>query len=72
MKIKKFNESNEVESPCVGICKLDRSGVCEGCKRTTKEIKHWWDFTNEEKAKVIRRIENLPKEDSGDYYGFPW
>ena len=30
-----------VPSPCVGICTLDSSGVCEGCLRTGAEIAAW-------------------------------
>lgn len=59
MKILRFNEKvEEVESPCIGVCKLDRKGVCEGCKRTAQEIKHWWDLSNDEKLRVIRRIKD--------------
>ena len=73
MKIKRFNEQiEEVESPCIGVCKLDRKGVCEGCKRTASEIKHWWDMSNSEKSKVINRLNKLKDEwsdfdDDGDW-----
>ena len=25
-------------SPCIGVCKLDKYGVCKGCNRTMSEI----------------------------------
>jgi len=25
-------------SPCIGVCKLDKHGVCKGCNRTMSEI----------------------------------
>jgi uncharacterized protein len=28
-------------SPCVGICRLDPRGYCEGCHRTGDEIARW-------------------------------
>ena len=32
----------EVPSPCVNLCKLDREvGTCLGCFRTREEIKFW-------------------------------
>lgn len=75
MKIKKFNEKvDEVESPCIGVCKLDRRGVCEGCKRTAKEIGNWWDLSNDEKSRIIRRIKKSEDDiSSGGYYDdMPW
>ena len=33
---------DEVPSPCVNLCKLDReAGTCLGCFRTREEIKFW-------------------------------
>ena len=28
-------------SPCVGVCRLDDDGFCEGCLRTVDEIGAW-------------------------------
>jgi uncharacterized protein len=28
-------------SPCIGICRLDSRGYCEGCLRTGDEIARW-------------------------------
>ena len=28
-------------SPCMNICKLDKSGFCIGCFRTKEEIARW-------------------------------
>ncbi len=69
MKILRFNEQvEEVESPCIGVCKLDGRGVCEGCKRTAQEIKHWWDFSNMEKSRVIDRLNRLKNKEDDDWY----
>lgn len=29
------------DSPCTGVCKLNREGVCIGCGRTLDEISQW-------------------------------
>ncbi|MCC5810164.1 MAG: DUF1289 domain-containing protein [Ectothiorhodospiraceae bacterium] len=42
------------ESPCVGLCQLDRvSGHCIGCGRTLDEIGHWVGMDVERKREVI-------------------
>lgn len=45
-----------VESPCVGICRLDRAGACIGCGRTSDEIQKWMTMPDEEKQKVLDRL----------------
>lgn len=45
----------EVESPCIGLCRLD-NGVCIGCYRTTEEVVEWYNYDNEQKQAVIDRI----------------
>ncbi|HEY0685864.1 MAG TPA: DUF1289 domain-containing protein [Steroidobacter sp.] len=39
-------------SPCVGICKLDRSNVCIGCGRLLSEIAAWSRMTSGEQRNV--------------------
>ncbi|WP_417462634.1 DUF1289 domain-containing protein [Kordiimonas sp.] len=56
----------EVESPCVGTCKLDNTGIyCIGCLRTRGEIGVWSTASNAEKlailAAVSRRQGDNPK-----------
>ncbi len=46
-----------VLSPCVGICSLDALGRCEGCLRSTAEITHWSQMSDDERLKVM---EDLP------------
>ena len=31
-----------IESPCKGLCKLDKNRVCIGCHRTDQEIQEWY------------------------------
>ena len=36
------NDTNRaVLSPCIGVCRLDAKGYCEGCHRTGSEIASW-------------------------------
>jgi len=52
-----------VESPCKYICTLE-DGVCIGCHRTKEEISKWSKMTDEEKQKVLDRINQLSQSSS--------
>lgn len=43
-------------SPCVSICRLDDSGLCEGCLRTIDEIAGWGSLDGQSKRSIIERI----------------
>jgi|LakMenEpi03Aug12_release.lakeMendotaPanAssembly.Ray.scaffolds.fasta_scaffold3540425_2 predicted Fe-S protein YdhL (DUF1289 family) len=42
-----------VESPCIGLCKLDENHVCIGCYRTDNEIGRWMYATDQEKLHIL-------------------
>ncbi|WP_428242510.1 DUF1289 domain-containing protein [Gynuella sp.] len=46
-----------IASPCVRNCCLDDSDVCLGCGRTLQEIKGWWNYSNLDKHRIIRRAQ---------------
>lgn len=46
----------EIESPCIKICKYDSNGVCMGCRRTRFEVGDWSKFTNEQKQQVLDKV----------------
>ncbi len=56
-----------VDSPCTGVCKMDRSkNLCTGCFRTLEEISMWPYLNREQKLQVQtdcaeRRKQALPK-----------
>ena len=56
------------QSPCVGICTLNRAGVCVGCGRTLDEIAAWpsaGDARREQIVKLAReRRTDLKKQPS--------
>jgi uncharacterized protein len=43
-------------SPCIGICRLDERGYCEGCLRTGEEIGRWRAMSDAERLYVMRVI----------------
>jgi predicted Fe-S protein YdhL (DUF1289 family) len=44
----------KAKSPCIDICKIDKkTGFCNGCLRTKKEIKDWKDFSKNERITVL-------------------
>jgi uncharacterized protein len=48
---------DNVPSPCVKVCVLDRStGLCRGCLRTIEEVAGWMDMTPEEKRATLERV----------------
>ena len=55
-------------SPCVSICKLNKStGFCEGCYRTENEIALWPSMDNNERLSllpILRERQGLKRRDS--------
>ena len=45
-----------MKSPCIGICSYSE-GKCLGCYRTLDEIQNWVDYSDEERDKVMERVE---------------
>jgi uncharacterized protein len=43
-------------SPCIGICRLDERGYCEGCLRTGDEIARWRGMGEQERLHYMRDV----------------
>jgi predicted Fe-S protein YdhL (DUF1289 family) len=43
-------------TPCVGICTLDASGLCEGCFRTGDEIARWGAMDDAERIAIMDEV----------------
>ncbi|WP_114239446.1 DUF1289 domain-containing protein [Dyella sp. C9] len=43
-------------TPCIGVCRLDEHGYCEGCQRTGDEIARWRDMSDEERLRLMREV----------------
>jgi predicted Fe-S protein YdhL (DUF1289 family) len=50
------NASENVDSPCIGICSTLFDDVCRGCGRTILEVSNWVAMSPEEKKAVWVRI----------------
>ena len=48
---------DEIDSPCIDICTIDRdSGECIGCGRTVEEVKNWTNFDNLKKKQILENL----------------
>jgi predicted Fe-S protein YdhL (DUF1289 family) len=45
-----------VLSPCIGTCRLDAAGYCEGCHRTGSEIAGWMQLGERERRRYMDEI----------------
>jgi hypothetical protein len=43
------------DSPCIGVCVLERDNQCRGCHRTSAEITYWSTFNSQEKLAILER-----------------
>ena len=46
-----------IRSPCVGVCELDGTGRCRGCRRTLEEIAGWIKYTHAQRAAIIADLD---------------
>ncbi len=46
-----------VPSPCINVCRMQASGLCEGCARTLDEIAGWASKSEADKRETWRHIE---------------
>ena len=52
-----------VTSPCISVCVLNESDVCEGCYRTAEEITLWSAASDEEKHQMLEKSNERRKKD---------
>ena len=46
-----------VRSPCIRVCAVDpKTGFCQGCFRTLKEIAGWGRLTPEQRDEIMSRL----------------
>ncbi len=46
-----------VETPCIGICEIDRArAICRGCGRTLAEIGAWLDYPAAERRRIMAEL----------------
>ncbi|HEX4376415.1 MAG TPA: DUF1289 domain-containing protein [Steroidobacteraceae bacterium] len=53
-----------VQSPCIGICRLNTAKVCLGCGRTAGEVGEWLAASESRRLAICRaavaRLKDLP------------
>lgn len=49
-------------TPCVGVCYLDASGLCAGCRRSGDEIARWTAMSRAERLYLMEHV--LPLRDA--------
>lgn len=43
-------------TPCIGVCRLDERGLCEGCLRSGEEIARWRGMDDAERLRYMREV----------------
>jgi uncharacterized protein len=52
-----LNMPQPIQSPCTGVCTIDRiSGLCAGCGRTLDEIARWSQMTDDERQRIMASL----------------
>lgn len=51
-----------VLSPCIGVCNVDATGLCEGCLRTLDEIARWSTMGDAQRLHVMDVV--LPQREA--------
>ncbi|HEU4663978.1 MAG TPA: DUF1289 domain-containing protein [Dokdonella sp.] len=49
-------------SPCIGTCRLDPQGYCEGCLRSGDEIARWVAMGERERRRLMDEV--LPQREA--------
>ena len=49
--------TNELLSPCVRNCCLDKDDYCLGCNRHLSEITYWREYSETERRDILMRCE---------------
>jgi len=45
-----------IESPCIKVCVVDRSGHCVGCGRSLNEIASWSTLSDEARRRIMTAL----------------
>ncbi len=50
-------------TPCIGVCRINARGLCEGCLRTLDEIARWSTLDDRQKRWIMDEL--LPHRQAG-------
>ncbi len=45
-----------IRTPCIGVCRLDADGLCEGCLRSGEEIARWRAMSDAERLHCMTQV----------------
>lgn len=48
------NELFIIDSPCIGVCTMNKKGYCAGCLRTRAERQTWHSLSDNDKVRIIK------------------
>ena len=51
-----YDVQRPILSPCIGICRLDGDGYCEGCLRSGEEIAAWVAMGEGERRRLMDEV----------------
>lgn len=49
-------DTDLIESPCIGVCTLGPGNICIGCFRTTDEIGHWMNYSQQDRSRILAEL----------------
>jgi len=52
---------NDIPSPCVRNCCLDRDDICLGCSRSVDEVIEWGSASAERKLEILANVKKRCK-----------
>ncbi len=50
-----------IDSPCIGVCTMNKKGYCIGCLRNRAERQNWHRLSDDDKRKVLTLITRRAK-----------
>lgn len=45
-----------IDNPCIGVCQSNKYGYCIGCLRSREERQTWYQMSDTQKHRVLRRL----------------
>jgi predicted Fe-S protein YdhL (DUF1289 family) len=56
-------------SPCRKVCVIGGDGLCDGCGRTLAEVASWRGLSDDQRARVMRRVADWSVREPGSGEG---
>ncbi len=53
-----MDKYQEIKTPCIGICKYNKSNYCVGCKRHSDEITNWINYSEQMRNAIMQDLKD--------------